>query len=125
LKLDFNNEKSIYLQIAESIEDDILSGAIEEESQIPSTNQMASILRINPATAGKGINILTDEGIVYKKRGIGMFVAEGANEVIRVKRRNNFFNKFIVALLDEANSIGLTRSELIEIINKGGDSAHE
>ena len=125
MKLDFNNEKSIYLQIAESIEDDILSGAIEEESQIPSTNQMASILRINPATAGKGINILTDEGIVYKKRGIGMFVAEGANEVIRVKRRNNFFNKFIVALLDEANSIGLTRSELIEIINKGGDSAHE
>jgi len=120
LKLDFNNEKSIYLQIAESIEDDILSGAIEEESQIPSTNQMASILRINPATAGKGINILTDEGIVYKKRGIGMFVAEGANEVIRVKRRNNFFNKFIVALLDEANSIGLTRSELIEMINKGG-----
>jgi GntR family transcriptional regulator len=124
LKLDFNNEKSIYLQIAESIEDDILSGAIEEESQIPSTNQMASILRINPATAGKGINILTDEGIVYKKRGIGMFVAEGANEVIRVKRRNNFFNKFIVALLDEANSIGLTRSELIEMINEG-DSAHE
>jgi len=124
LKLEFNNEKSIYLQIAESIEDDILSGAIEEESQIPSTNQMASILRINPATAGKGINILTDEGIVYKKRGIGMFVAEGANEVIRVKRRNNFFNKFIVTLLDEANSIGLTRNELIEMINKG-DSAHE
>lgn len=124
MKLEFNNEKSIYLQIAESIEDDILSGAIEEESQIPSTNQMASILRINPATAGKGINILTDEGIVYKKRGIGMFVAEGANEVIRVKRRNNFFNKFIVTLLDEANSIGLTRNELIEMINKG-DSAHE
>ena len=124
MKLEFNNEKSIYLQIAENIEDDVLSGAIEEESQIPSTNQMASILRINPATAGKGINILTDEGIVYKKRGIGMFVAEGAKEVIRVKRRNGFFEKYVVALLDEAKSIGLSRSELIEMINKG-DSTHE
>ena len=80
LKLDFSNEKSIYLQIAESIEDDIIRGVIEEETQIPSTNQMAVMYKINPATAGKGINLLVDRGILYKRRGIGMFVAAGARK---------------------------------------------
>jgi DNA-binding transcriptional regulator YhcF (GntR family) len=124
LKLNFSNEKSIYLQIAESIEDDILSGAIEEETQIPSTNQMAVIFAINPATAGKGINILTDEGIVYKKRGIGMFVAQGARGRIIVKRKNGFYENFIIKLLDEAKSIGISREELVEMITTGG-TAHE
>ncbi|NMA34124.1 MAG: GntR family transcriptional regulator, partial [Clostridiaceae bacterium] len=67
MKLDFSNEKSIYLQIAESIEDDIIRGVIEEETQIPSTNQMAVMYKINPATAGKGINLLVDRGILYKR----------------------------------------------------------
>lgn len=124
MKLNFNNDKSIYLQIAESIEDDILSGALEEESQIPSTNQMAVIFAINPATAGKGINLLTDEGIIYKKRGIGMFVANGAKERIIQKRKNVFYENFIVTLLNEANHIGISREELIRMISEGGTN-HE
>ena len=80
MQLDFNLDKSIYLQIAEQIEDSILQNALEEESQVPSTNQMAALYRINPATAGKGINILVDNGILYKQRGIGMFVAAGARK---------------------------------------------
>ncbi len=120
MKLDFNNEKSIYLQIAESIEDDIIKGVIEEETQIPSTNQMAVIYKINPATAGKGINLLVDRGILYKKRGIGMFVTAGARKMIQEERRGSFYDKFIVALLEEAKNLGIEIDELIEMIRKGG-----
>jgi len=120
LKLDFSNEKSIYLQIAENIEDDIIKGTIEEETQIPSTNQMAVIYKINPATAGKGINILVDRGILYKKRGIGMFVASGAKQVIRETRKNSFYEKYILSLMDEAKKLGIGTDELINMIKKGG-----
>jgi DNA-binding transcriptional regulator YhcF (GntR family) len=119
VKLDFNNEKSIYLQIAESIEDDIIKDIIEEESQIPSTNQMAVVYKINPATAGKGINILVDLGILYKKRGIGMFVAAGAKKQIREKRKSEFFDKYISSLLNEAKNLGINTEELIDMIRKG------
>ncbi|NLK85987.1 MAG: GntR family transcriptional regulator [Clostridiaceae bacterium] len=105
MKLDFNNEKSIYLQIAESIEDDIIRGVIEEETQIPSTNQMAVIFEINPATAGKVINLLVDRGILYKRRGIGMFVAAGAKKVIQEERRSSFYDKYVTTLLDEAKKL--------------------
>lgn len=120
MKLDFNNEKSIYLQIAENIEDDIIKGTIEEETQIPSTNQMAVIYKINPATAGKGINILADRGILYKKRGIGMFVASGAKHVIQETRKSSFYEKFILSLMDEAKKLGIGTDELINMIKKGG-----
>ena len=124
MKLDFNNDKSIYLQIAESIEDDILKNAMEEESQIPSTNQIALIFSINPATAGKGINILVDEGILYKKRGIGMFVKEGAREIIMQKRKGSFFDHYIVSLIEEAKKIGISKEELVSMITEGGNN-HE
>jgi GntR family transcriptional regulator len=120
LKLDFNNEKSIYLQIAESIEDDIIKGAIEEETQIPSTNQMAVIYKINPATAGKGINMLVDQMILYKKRGIGMFVVSGAKNQIREKRKSEFFEKYVSSLMNEAKNLGISTEELIDMIKKGG-----
>lgn len=122
MKLDFNNEKSIYLQIAESIEDDIIKGIIEEETQIPSTNQMAVIYKINPATAGKGINILVDRDILYKRRGIGMFVASGAKKVIQEKRKSSFYENYIASLLDEAKNLGIGIDELIDMIKKGGKS---
>ena len=79
-------EKSIYLQIGEMIETDILRGILLEEEQVPSTNELARLYTINPATAAKGVNILVDEGILYKRRGIGMFVAPGAREKILAKR---------------------------------------
>ena len=122
MKLDFNNDRSIYLQIAESIEDDIIKGIIEEETQIPSTNQMAVIYKINPATAGKGINILVDREILYKKRGIGMFVASGAKKVIQETRKSNFYEKYILSLMDEARKLGIDTDELINMIKKGGKS---
>ena len=109
-------EKSIYLQIAEMIETDILRDILLEEERVPSTNGLAKLYAINPATAAKGVNILVDEGILYKKRGIGMFVAEGAKENILNRRRNEFFEKKKKKLLEEAASIGLDKNEVIKLI---------
>lgn len=112
MKPEFTAEKSIYLQIAENIEDDILQNVIEEETQVPSTNQMAVIYRINPATAAKGINLLVAEGILYKRRGIGMFVATGAVEKIREKRKTAFYDRYIIPLLNEAKRLEISKDEL-------------
>ncbi len=73
-----DDSRPIFLQIAEQIENDIIAGALAEETQVPSTNEFAAFHRINPATAGKGVNLLVDDGVLYKKRGIGMFVAKGS-----------------------------------------------
>lgn len=85
-----NQEKLIYIQISEMIENDILRDVLLEDERVPSTNELAKLYAINPSTAAKGINILVDVGILYKKRGIGMFVNDGAKEVIRTKRKARF-----------------------------------
>lgn len=72
------------------IENDILRDVLLEDERVPSTNELAKLYAINPSTAAKGINILVDAGILYKKRGIGMFVNDGAKEVIRTKRKARF-----------------------------------
>ena len=111
-------EKSIYLQISEMIETDILRDNLLEEERVPSTNDLAKLYTINPATAAKGINILVDEGILYKKRGIGMFVVSGAKEKILEKRRGAFYESYVKALVEEAKSLGITRDQLVEMISK-------
>ena len=112
------DRKSIYLQIGEMIETDILRGILLEEEQVPSTNELARLYTINPATAAKGVNLLVDSGILYKKRGIGMFVARGARETILEMRRKAFAADHIAPLLAEARSLGLTREELINMIKE-------
>jgi len=114
-------EKSIYLQISEMIENDILRDIIQEEERVPSTNEFARLYTINPATAAKGVNILVENGILYKKRGIGMFVATGAKEKIMNQRKEQFYDNFIKTLIAEASSLGITKSELIAMIEKAED----
>lgn len=114
------DDKSIYLQISQMIETDILRGILLEEERVPSTNELAKLYTINPATAAKGVNLLVDEGILYKKRGIGMFVATGAAEMIRSRRKQAFYEVRLAELLAEAKSLGITRDELIEQIGKRG-----
>ncbi|ASM69155.1 GntR family transcriptional regulator [Blautia hansenii] len=118
-----NQEKSIYIQIKEMLERDILKDIILEEEKVPSTNELAKLYAINPATAAKGVNLLVDEGILYKKRGIGMFVAAGAKEAIKKKKREHFFEDYIKGMLAEAASLGITKEDLIEMIttNKGDE----
>ena len=92
-------DKSIYLQISQMIETDILRGILLEEERVPSTNELAKLYTINPATAAKGVNLLVDEGILYKKRGIGMFVSTGAAEKIRSRRKQEFYEVRLAELL--------------------------
>ncbi|GAB3133182.1 GntR family transcriptional regulator [Marisediminicola antarctica] len=108
--------RPIFIQIAQRIENDILSGALLEETQVPSTNEFAGFYRINPATAGKGVNLLVDAGILYKKRGIGMFVADGALARIRANRREQFRDEFVRPLLAEATGLGISRAQLADMI---------
>ena len=113
-----NQEKSIYLQISEMIENDILRDVLLEEEKVPSTNELAKFFKINPATAAKGITLLVDEGILYKKRGIGMFVTQGAKQAVKKKRKDAFYDNFIKSLLVEAASLGISQEELIEMIKR-------
>ena len=120
-------EKSIYIQIKEMIEDDILRDVLLEEERVPSTNELARLYAINPATAAKGVNLLVDEGILYKKRGIGMFVATGAKAQIQGRRREQFYDNYVKSLMAEAMSLGITKKELVAMIldAKDGGMADE
>ncbi len=121
----FSEYKPIFLQLAEQLEEGILSGAYPEESRVPSITEYSVTYKINPATALKGINLLVDAGLLYKKRGLGMFVATGAKETLRKKRRDLLYHDYIVKLVREAKNLGLTASELADMIERGfkdGDS---
>ncbi|SDY80521.1 DNA-binding transcriptional regulator YhcF, GntR family [Proteiniborus ethanoligenes] len=116
--LDLNSDKSIYVQIAEIIENEILLGNLKEEDQAPSTNQFANVYQINPATARKGLNILVDEGILYKKRGLGMFVAEDAKKIVQKKRQDSFFKEILPEIINEASRLGIPMEDIVEYLLK-------
>jgi len=119
MKIELDQEKPIFIQIAEGIEDGILTGVFPEEGQIPSITEFSVNYKINPATALKGINLLVDEGIIFKKRGVGMFVAKNAVEKLRSKRQDQFYDNFISRLIDEAKRLGITSDEVIAMIERG------
>ncbi len=108
--------RPLFLQIAEGVEDSIIDGTLAEESQAPSTNELAAFFRINPATAAKGVNMLVDKGVLYKRRGIGMFVASGARELLLAERRSAFADRFVEPLLVEARKLGLGADDLSRLI---------
>jgi GntR family transcriptional regulator len=108
--------RALFVQIAESVEDAIIDGSLAEEAQAPSTNELAAFHRINPATAGKGVNMLVDKGVLYKRRGIGMFVAPGARDLLLGERRTAFADRFVEPLLVEARKLGLGPDDLAALI---------
>jgi len=114
----FDQDKPIYLQIREKIEDQIVNNQLKEGDQAPSTTQLVNFYKINHATVSKGVNQLVEEGILYKKRGIGMFVAEGSREKLVQKRKNAFLDNYVVGLVQEAEKLGITEQELFELIKK-------
>lgn len=118
----FDDTKPIFQQVKEHIEDIIMNDTITIGERIPSTNEFAQHYKINPATAAKGINQLVEEGIIYKKRGVGMFVAEQAKEIVYQKRKTLFFDHYIVPLKQEANKLNITEKELIEMIARERDN---
>ena len=114
-----DDSRPIFVQIAERIENDIIAGELVEEAQAPSTNQIAAFYQINPATAAKGVNILVEQGILYKKRGLGMYVAPGARAMLVEKRKEQFFEQYVVTMLREAEKLGITADQLAEMIQRG------
>lgn len=116
MKYILNEEEPIYIQIAKGLEDEILQGNFREEDQVLSTNELSKIYQINPATVLKGINLLVDRQILYKKRGIGMFVASGAVAEIKKVRKQSFKEVVITQLFQEAKKLGISKQDLIEII---------
>lgn len=119
LNLDFNNDVPIYLQLAQAIEDDILKGIFLEGTQIPSTTEISVNYKINPATVAKGFNLLVDEGIIYKKRGVGMFVSTGAKENLIEKRKKGFYKTYILSLVEEAKKLGIGIEKITEMLERG------
>ncbi|OIJ19202.1 GntR family transcriptional regulator [Anaerobacillus alkalidiazotrophicus] len=111
-----NSNKPIYVQIAEWLETEILSGNINSDEKIYSQYQLAEIFTINPATAAKGLNILVDQKILYKKRGLGMFVSENAKEMVLMKRKSETLQQMIEDLVSEAQRLAVSEAELIEMI---------
>lgn len=118
LILNTDGMKPIYFQISEWLEKEILAENFKADEKIYSQYQLADMFVINPATAAKGLNILVDENILYKKRGLGMFVCPEAKAIILEKRKSQTLKKIILELLGEAKSIGVKSSELIEMIKK-------
>ena len=112
--------KPIYVQIAEWLEEEILRGHIKEHEKIYSQYQLAEMFNINPATAAKGINILADQGILYKKRGLGMFLSPEAKEKIRDKRKNHTLKRLVEEVVVEARLLGVSEAELLSMIRDAG-----
>jgi DNA-binding transcriptional regulator YhcF (GntR family) len=116
----FDDGRPIWEQVAEQLERQILDGSLAEEAQVPSTNELAGFYRINPATAAKGINVLVADQILYKKRGIGMFVSTGARDKLRTRRRDEFQRQYVEPLLAQAERLGIDQAHLVAMIKEGG-----
>jgi DNA-binding transcriptional regulator YhcF (GntR family) len=108
----------IFSQIAERLSEQIADGTLPEGERVPSTNELAAFYRINPATAAKGINMLTDDGLLEKRRGIGMFVAAGARDRLLTERRKRFAERYVEPLVAEASRLGIDADELVALIRE-------
>ncbi|MEN2741057.1 GntR family transcriptional regulator [Microbacterium sp. X-17] len=114
----FSGEAPIFQQLADKIADDIVAGVYPEETAVPSATDFAAFHRMNPATASKGVNLLVELGALYKQRGIGMFVATGARELLRRTRRDDFRTRYLRPLLEEARVLGIDSDELHHLISE-------
>ena len=108
----------IFSQIADRLAEEIAVGALMEGEQVPSTNELAAYYRINPATAAKGINVLADDGLVEKRRGIGMFVVAGARERLLDARRKRFVERYVEPMAAEASRLGIEADALLAMVRE-------
>lgn len=114
----FDDSRPIFLQLADRLADEILRGLYGEDEQVPSTNELAAHLRINPATAGKALTALVERGILIKKRGIGMFVAPGAPRALAEQRNRVFIERYVRPLIAESRTLGLGDAELLGLVGE-------
>ncbi|WP_283680191.1 GntR family transcriptional regulator [Lentilactobacillus sp. Marseille-Q4993] len=119
MQFEFDNSEPIYRQIAEQIENTIVTGGFVEGEQIPSTTEISKEFHINPATVLKGMNMVVDRGLLEKRRGLGMFVSSGAQDKIRKEKRDHFYDQYVKSLVSEARSLNISEEELINQIKRG------
>lgn len=122
MKPTLNGDTPIFLQIADMIKDDLVEGLLSEGEQIPSTTELSNFYNINRATAQKGITLLMDEGIVAKKRGIGVFIAEDARDKLINTRMQDFSNSYIQNMVKEAKRLNISKEELIRRVEQDYDN---
>ncbi len=115
----------LFVQVAGRLAGEIADGGLAEGERVPSTNELAAFYRINPATAAKGINMLADDGLLEKRRGIGMFVATGARQRLLARRRAEFTERYLDPLLSEAARLGIETDELLTLIKESGNEREE
>lgn len=123
MKNHLDDNKPIFLQIKEHLEDSIINDSIKAGERVPSTNEFAAFYKINPATAAKGINELVAEEILYKRRGVGMFVTDNAKEILIEKRKQTFYENFILPLKEEAKKLRISDGDLMKMME--GDKRDE
>lgn len=111
-----DDSKPIYVQIAEWLETEILNGHFASNDKVYSQYQLAEMYNINPATAAKGLNLLVEENILFKKRGLGMFVTENAQELIIDKRRTHVLTRLVRDVVLEAKRLKINDEKLLEMI---------
>lgn len=111
----------LFVQVAERLAAEIADGGLAEGERVPSMNELAGYYRINPATAAKGINMLADDGLLEKRRGIGMFVATGARAALLARRRADFVTRYVSPMLTEAGRLGINVDELITLIEESSN----
>lgn len=119
MHFEFDQSVPIYQQLADQMEEMIFSGLFPEGQQIPSTTRLSQELHINPATVLKGMNLLVDHHLLEKKRGLGMFVKKGAKERIMEKRKEGFYQNYVVSLIKEATKLQITEDHLLSLIQRG------
>ncbi|MBL0848277.1 MULTISPECIES: GntR family transcriptional regulator [Mammaliicoccus] len=122
MKPTLNDDTPIFLQIADMIKDDLVEGLLSEGEQIPSTTELSNFYNINRATAQKGITLLMDEGIVTKRRGIGVFIAEDARDKLVNTRMQDFSNTYIQNMVKEAKRLNINKEELIRRVAQDYDN---
>lgn len=110
----FSGAAPIYVQIADDLRRQILTGSLPEGAQVMSTTSYATTYRINPATAAKAFTQLIDEQLLEKRRGIGMFVRTGAWQRLQRQGRDRYWATVFEPALDQAISLGLDESDLVE-----------
>jgi len=118
VKVVFDDTKPIFQQISDMIANEIVEGELLEGDQIPSTTEISKFYQINRATVQKGLAELVDAGYVYKQRGVGMFVAEGAKQKLLEKRKEDFYNEYLKPMMEEAKRIEIKKEELYQMIEE-------
>ncbi len=111
-------DSPIYRQIADQVKAEVVGGALGGDERVMSTNQYAAYYRINPATVAKAFQQLVDEHVLYKKRGIGMFVSPTARDALRAQRRETFFSDVVDPMVAEAKAVGIPIDEVVARIKQ-------